>query len=602
MLFSSTGSFMFDTELLLRHTPEDAIVMMVNEENGTHFPSGVFRISQPEVVDGRLTRVRLTVRKSYHKQDLVPYEGSFDFLYHRLDLADHFRDVLTGFRLPLPTSTQVVLDELTRRLGQNFFRDDIVLEEIGRTNAAPYRLKAKAESLRWVGELEVWLAEPSDLQTFLQNAILSNGPTRLGSLSTTPQLRSMSVTSPFINATAFPHLIAGLVEGNTAQDQAYMLTLFQRAVPAPSQPLDPTTSPWRIQNTAGPFNLYNAHMPSEPGPRPGAHPLNPDLTHAVRVVLSTHCTNFDDKEVWIPYRPPVYDETVFTRQPRLTRFAVKSLTDGSAYARYLNDFKPGQVITHLGGVGGPFLINGPDPYVADPTTPGPRNLYGATVVYNGQVRVQDPKPADPSLNRLLLLALTDKNTAYRGNFAIHYKAPIVLPTTIPDALLNADYVFDLAPTGGVAPYTTQIVGGSLPSGHTLDSNLNRISGKAKSLGSYTVHLEVTDAAGTKVRYSYTYRVAAAPLTISGFAPDAAAGDPYNFQYTIAGGIAPYDVMLETGNFPPGVTIDDTARLLGVIDIAGAGTYDWTISATDAAGTKIYRQDRVVITEYIPDEG
>lgn len=588
---------MFDTELLLSHTPEDAIVMMINAENGTHFPTGTFEFGLPEVIDGRHTRIHCKVRKPVHKQDEVPYDGEFDFEYYRLEMASHFADVLAGFQPTLPTSTQVVLNELKRRLKQDFYLDDVVLEEIGRTNAAPYRLKAKVESLRWVGELEIFLSDTQDLTEFFNVAILSNEATRMGKLDATPQLRSANILAPYVNGTHVKGTIAQIEPGNYAQDNPHLITVIQQAVPIPGQPINPATTPWHDSETPGPFNLHNARMLVLPYEAVDVHPSNERLTHVLDIVLDPAYTlAYNDTELRIPYRIDDFSESEFT-QPRLSRYGVKSLTDGSAFGVWLNTIAANSTITTLAPAGGPFLINGPIAYVADPVVAGPRNLHGSIVMYNGQRRPQDSQPANPALNRVLVLNLTSLNTAYKGNFSIHYRAPIFLPDKLPNGFLNQAYSFALNATEGVGPYLYRLYEGAWAPGHSMDGTSGVISGSATANGLYKVGIEVEDSRGVIVRYQYAYEVKIADLLVVGSAPDAKVGLPYHFAYTITGGVAPYVVQMVSGSVPPSIQWNAAIATLDSADVldTSIGDYSWTIAVRDARGTvEIRRFDAIKV--------
>lgn len=577
------------TEILLLYSPREAIVMMLNSENSTHFPVDAFEFGAPVVVSGRRTRVQMRVRPSRHKLDVVPNANEFDFFYNRLNLADHFRNVLVGYNAELPTSTQVLLDELKQRLGQQFFDDDVILEEIGRVNAASYRLKAKSESLRWIGELEVQLAEEQDLTTFFSRAILSNSSTRLGQLNPTPQLRSTQLFSPYTNATSVRQLVGQVVQGNTAQDQSGLLALVRAAVAAPNQVLT-TNNPWVVQSTPAALNLFNARMLT----LPTTVDNHVYFTHQVTLVLDTTYTlGISDTTLTIPYRVDTFTTSVFTNTPRLTRYSVKSLSNGTAFNLFLNPLQEGYVFRSLNGVSGAFLINGPTPYFTDASSPSHYNLYDAVVVYNGQPRTNDIEPADPTLNRVLIMALGELNTAYRGNFTLHYRAPIVLPGTIPNAMLNQSYTTTLTPQGGQAPYAYALVSGSLPTGITLNTSTGVLSGSSVEIGTFRFAVTVRDQNNVLVHYQYALGVQVGILTITGDAPDVITDTPFDFTYAITGGTAPYTVTLAQGTLPVGLTlVSASGRLYGTVSALAVGQYAWTVRVTDRQGITVTRRDTV----------
>jgi hypothetical protein len=66
------------------------------------------------------------------------------------------------------------------------------------------------------------------------------------------------------------------------------------------------------------------------------------------------------------------------------------------------------------------------------------------------------------------------------------------PETVGTPVLPTDVV---AASGGVPPYTYEVVGGSLPPGVTLDPNLGTLSGTPTTAGTATGQIQVTDSAG-----------------------------------------------------------------------------------------------------------
>jgi large repetitive protein len=202
-----------------------------------------------------------------------------------------------------------------------------------------------------------------------------------------------------------------------------------------------------------------------------------------------------------------------------------------------------------------------------------------------QLRPQDLPPEKQALNRVLVVTLSEDNTAYRGNISIYYMAPVVLPGSLPNGFLNQDYSVSLAPTAGVGPFSFALVAGAFSVGQSIDPVTGLVSGAPKSTGTFRPTVEVTAGNGTKVRYTYTYSVTIAQLSITGKAPNPVVGTPYSYAYQIAGGVGPYTLDLSSGNLGPGMSLDRTGhRIIGVPTTAGPRSF--ALMATDSRGVTI----------------
>ena len=111
---------------LLAYTPEQAIVKMLNDVNGTSFHLDSFDISAPLALSPTTTQVTLTPIQVSGTQDESLPDGPVTFVYERLPLAPYMAGRLDNYRPSLPISTQGVLDVITEQLHQTFYLDDIV--------------------------------------------------------------------------------------------------------------------------------------------------------------------------------------------------------------------------------------------------------------------------------------------------------------------------------------------------------------------------------------------------------------------------------------------------------------------------------------------
>lgn len=490
-----------ETSDLVHLTPLGAIVAMVNYENRTAFRPDALVAGPPEVVEGTLTRVRLTARRSAGLNDVVPDPGYFDFLYHRLDVDTYFRGLLNSFRPRMPTSTQVLVDELSIRLaGQKFYPEDFEQDYIDRANAAPYVLRAGANSLRWVGSTEVVLGDWPDLGVYLADAT----PAMFHSIPEPLELASQSIGFSFINATPSLQLIQNLPENVPFQNDPSLALLVNATINA-SPLYVGGPGPWVVSSTPGPYNLYNAvvldrDLESTDGP--WQHPTNTNLTRSVWIRLDlSYCTNFSDPDVYLPYQPHYDSLSEFSEQPRMKNVGVISPSDASQWNVLFNSYQIGDTLSGWPAQG--LMISGLQPWYTNPSVASRTNLAGAIVQYNGQRRTQDLPPATPGLNRILVVTVDETlNTAYTGPLSFHYRAPILVTEVSPIGDVGIPYNFDLAPSGGTGPYT--VLAEDLPPGLSMDGTV--VTGSPTTAGVYNPIYTVTDSAGVEVVYQIRLQI------------------------------------------------------------------------------------------------
>lgn len=200
--------------------------MMLNLENGSNFTIEDIEVGPPSPGTYKNTKVTLTVKTPVAKNHQIPYSGTLTFEYNRLLVPIHFDGVLGGYSQQLPTSSQILLNEITNRVGQRFVLDDFVLEDIGRHNASAYVLRAKSESLRWRGSMVVRLGDIADLE----NALGALMPDTLGQLDDSNLFNTVNLSAPHLNAT--PHMadIEAMTVGLSAQFDPKIEPIFNAMV------------------------------------------------------------------------------------------------------------------------------------------------------------------------------------------------------------------------------------------------------------------------------------------------------------------------------------------------------------------------------------
>lgn len=132
---------------------------------------------------------------------------------------------------------------------------------------------------------------------------------------------------------------------------------------------------------------------------------------------------------------------------------------------------------------------------------------------------------------------------------------------------------------GGSGFTFTITNGSLPPGVTLSSSGGTalFSGTPTTAGVYSFTLTATNSRGNSISKTLTIGV----MTFTnGAPPPYTVGTPYTFQFTAAGGNAPYVFTVASGALPPGLTLSTTGLISGTATAAETDVV--TVKVTDAA--------------------
>ncbi len=191
------------------------------------------------------------------------------------------------------------------------------------------------------------------------------------------------------------------------------------------------------------------------------------------------------------------------------------------------------------------------------------------------------------------ITATDSSTGtgpFAGSRAYSLRVDAPAIAIAPSSLLNGTagtaYSQNLMASGGTAPYVFAITAGALPQGLTLVPDGNdgaRLSGTPTAAGSFNFTITATDStgAGFSIGQAYAVTIAAPSITLTPTSlPDGTAGTDYKQNITASGGTTPYRYAVTSGALPPGLTFvgDDLSG-----NPTTAGTFDFTITATDSTG-------------------
>ncbi len=173
----------------------------------------------------------------------------------------------------------------------------------------------------------------------------------------------------------------------------------------------------------------------------------------------------------------------------------------------------------------------------------------------------------------------------------HQCAALTLtPPTLPGGTAGLAYNQPLSASGGTAPYSFAVTGGTLPAGLTLNSD-GTWSGVPVSSGPFTFTVSATDAFGCTGSQSYTLTITCRTLAVTpALIPGGQVGMAYPPQQLAAsnafGNSAAFSIS--AGTLPPGLTLTSAGLLSGTPTAPFNGSF--TVKAQDSlgcAGTQSY---------------
>ena len=174
----------------------------------------------------------------------------------------------------------------------------------------------------------------------------------------------------------------------------------------------------------------------------------------------------------------------------------------------------------------------------------------------------------------------------------------LLPGTLPAWTVNLPgYNQTITAAGGTAPYTFTTTAGTLPTGLMLSSS-GVLSGTPTVAGSFSFTVMASDS--TSGESSQTYTLTMSPpvaITNSTLANWPANQAGYNQTISTTGGTGTTTFATTTGTLPTGLTLSSSGVLSGTP--TAAGSYTFTVTATDAVGASASQSYTVSIFGFSP---
>ena len=153
-------------------------------------------------------------------------------------------------------------------------------------------------------------------------------------------------------------------------------------------------------------------------------------------------------------------------------------------------------------------------------------------------------------------------------------------SVLPAGVAGQSYTAAFTASGGTTPYSYALTGGTLPLGLTL-SSAGVISGSPSASRTSSFTVTASDAGGQHVATNFSLTIRPSLSLLPATLPSALLGASYTATVSAANGAAPISYSLSGGGLPPGLVFSSTGTLSGTPSLAG--TYGFTITATDASG-------------------
>jgi hypothetical protein len=297
----------------------------------------------------------------------------------------------------------------------------------------------------------------------------------------------------------------------------------------------------------------------------------------------------------------------FTGTGTASPIAVTGLTDGVAYTFTVTATNPAGTgaasaasnpITPI-----PPLLTSPVsasvPYAAA-ATPITLNIIGSptsvsvdsapvhgTAIASGTTITYQPNSGYAGPDNFTYTATDAYTTSASATVSITVEAATIVldDTALAQATGGTPYQRQFSASGGTAPYTFQLLSGSLPGGLSLATN-GELSGTPTVAGSFDLTIRTTDSSAGigpfQDEHIFTLVVNAPELLFAlDVLPAAIKGGSYDQPLDVSGGTAPYTFAVTTGSLPAGIALSADGRLSGVPEQAGQSAF--TVEVRDANG-------------------
>jgi len=238
----------------------------------------------------------------------------------------------------------------------------------------------------------------------------------------------------------------------------------------------------------------------------------------------------------------------------------------------LGEFLPGAGISNT-----PAASGGTTPYNWSATgLPSGFNLNASTGAFSGSA------PA-PGVYSFTLKVSDSESTPQTATLTVSFSVFGITTSSLPAGTTTSAYSQQIVVVGGTTAYSFSVTG--FPKGLSISAS-GLITGTPSTVGTFAITVQVKDATGLSTSANFSLAVtgtSSQPLSVPGGPlPGGSAGSSYSANVTATGGTPPYTWAQTGGTLPDGgVTVSSSGSIAGTPKTAG--TYSFTVQATDAAG-------------------
>jgi photosystem II stability/assembly factor-like uncharacterized protein/PKD repeat protein len=181
-----------------------------------------------------------------------------------------------------------------------------------------------------------------------------------------------------------------------------------------------------------------------------------------------------------------------------------------------------------------------------------------------------------------VINVVDNSQCYASkSYNLRVEGGVVIdPSSLPSAIIGANYSQQLSASGGTSPYTFTILSGTLPPDLTISAG-GLIFGVLKTKGTYSFSVKATDSNNRYGQQSYTIVVFdRLSCVITSSEPETRLGVPLTFTATISGGDGNYSILWDFGDGTQGTTNPATHIYNKV------GTFNVSATVSDSSSSSI----------------